>query len=149
MVAAPRLVGALEALARLAAAGHVTPGEVAHAKARLLGDAPVAPLRAVGRARRGRTLAISREVLGAPGALAWLEDAVERYDVAVVTPGALDGEDVAARGALRARGLSPYALGRVRFVATKPPADVYVDPRALRFDGTLPSVAELARLAGT
>ncbi|MCB9594746.1 MAG: hypothetical protein H6719_18645 [Sandaracinaceae bacterium] len=108
-------------------------------------------MRPVGPGGRGRTLAVSLDVLRdasghlRPGAAAWLEDAAERFRVAIVgSADARDGEDVATRAWLRASGVSEHVLGRVRFPAHKPPADVYLDPRALRFEGRFPDVAGLS-----
>ncbi|MEZ4337060.1 MAG: hypothetical protein R3B82_10565 [Sandaracinaceae bacterium] len=136
-----RFVEALERLSRIAGPSHEP--STTSAKARLLGGGLCADVRAVGPSRRGRTLAVALDLVDAPGAIDWLELAVERYDVALTSPGFLDGEEVAHRAELRARGLSAHALGRIRFVAHKPPADVYVDRRALRFDGAFGDVAFL------
>ncbi len=137
-----RFVEALEQLARLGRADGASASAIASAKARLLAGAASADVRAVGPGR-GRTLAVALEVVEAPGAIEWLEAAVERWSVAVVAAGFLDGEEVLHRAALRARGLSEHALERIRFVAHKPPADVYLDPRALRFDGAFGEVSTL------
>jgi len=70
------------------------------------------------------------------GAIEWLGRAVERIDVAVIIPGPpWAGRSVAWRAWLLDQGLSERAASRIRFPAHKPPADVYLHPRAIRFDG--------------
>lgn len=122
----------------------------------------MADLRALGPGRRGRTLAVAfDEVLtraprgadplvveGAPreGAIDWLERAVERFDVAIVSARAASAGGVdAMRAWLREHGLSAHAERRIRFPRHKPPADGYLAARALRFDGRFPPPAEIDR----
>ncbi len=159
LVDATSLADQLTRLEALAARGALDADELAQARRRALAAAPVADVRAIGPARRGRTLAISfdgglcppasarlplDEVAPRDGAIDWLERAVERFDVAVVGSRVdLDGAEP-LRAWLAAAGLSPHALARVRFPSHKPPADVYLDARAMRFVGAFPSAAEVA-----
>ena len=141
---------ALEQLAALHRAGSIDGARFAAAKRHVLerGRLDVDP-RPVGPARRGRTLAIAfegvlRGASGAPifGALAWLEQAVERFDVAVIVSESAGG-DAFASAWLEAHGLPSHALARIRFPAHKPAANVYLDARAVRFDGSFPDVGLL------
>lgn len=138
---------ALEQIAALREAGSIDSARFASAKQRCLGRGPpdVDP-RPVGPARRGRTLAVVFDGVlcdgsGAPvlGALAWLEQAVERFDVAVIVS-ELSGGEALASPWLHAHGLPSHALERIRFPAHKPPAMVYLDARAVRFEGSFPDV---------
>jgi hypothetical protein len=121
-------------------------------------------VRRVGPGRHRRTLAIdfdgvlhsyasgwkgATEIPDPPvaGAIAFLTQAVERFDVAISSvrsaqPGAID----AMRAWLRAHGLPEHVIERIRFPLTKPPAELYIDDRAYRFDGTFPSFDAIAQL---
>lgn len=99
-------------------------------------------MRPVGPSRRGRTLAVAAACVRAPagearpGAVPWLERAVQRIDVAVIIAGPpWPGRALAWRAWLRDAGMSERAAARIRFPTHKPPADVYLHPRAVRFDG--------------
>ncbi|MGE0789523.1 MAG: hypothetical protein AB7S26_27870 [Sandaracinaceae bacterium] len=148
------------ALAQLAAArgvGALDDDEAQRLKAEVLAPPlPVADVRAFGHARRGRTLAIAFDGALAvpreddtdptlvrasprPGAIDFVERAAERFDIAIVSGRAhrpLGTE--AMRRWLTHHGVSSHAMRRVRFVRSKPPADVYLAARALRFEGRFP-----------
>lgn len=76
-----------------------------------------------------------------PGAFAFLAQAVERFDVAVLSSRSREtgGIDAMKRW-LADHGLDPAVLAKLRFPRTKPPAHVYLDDRGWRFEGTFPSV---------
>lgn len=162
---APALVTGLERLVALHRDGWLTADELAEAKRRLLASGEeVGELRRVGPGRHRRTLAIdfdgvlhsyasgwqgATSVPDPPveGAIAWLTEAAERFDLAIWSvrtahPGALE----AMRAWLRAHGLPERVLERLRFPLAKPPAELYIDDRAYRFEGTFPSFDELATL---
>ena len=160
------IASALERLVALHERGWLSKDELAEAKRRVLREANVDPgeLRRVGPGRHRKTLAIDfdgvihaytsgwRGALEIPdppveGAIAWLEAAAERFDLAIFSvraahPGAID----AMRAWLRAHGLAERVLERVRFPIQKPPAEVYIDDRAFRFEGTFPSFEVLGEL---
>lgn len=80
-----------------------------------------------------------------PGAFAFLAAAVVRFRVAVFSarshqPGGID----AMRRWFAAHGLPGHALDALEFPTEKPQAIVYLDDRGWRFDGTWPSLDELA-----
>lgn len=80
-----------------------------------------------------------------PGALAFLASAVERFRVAVFSarshqPGGID----AMRVWLSRHGLAADVVVRLEFPTEKPQAIVYLDDRGWRFDGTFPSLDDLA-----
>ncbi len=162
------LVSALERLVALHEAGWLSAEELADAKRRVLrepAEAEPGELRRVGPGRHRRTLAIDFDgvlhsyasgwqgasVIADPpveGAIDFLTAAVERFDLAIYSvrsayPGAVD----AMRAWLRRHGLPERVLERLRFPVAKPPAELYIDDRAFRFDGTFPSFDELAQLA--
>lgn len=144
----PEPAATLARLSALAEAGLLDEHELARAKRRALEEASVGDVRAVGPARRGRTLAVAVDVLEREGeptsdAIDWLEQAVERFDVAIVGGSEREAD---RRAWLRSHGLSEHALARIRFPRHKPPADVYLSRRALRFEGRFPSLDEIARL---
>ncbi|MBZ0116005.1 MAG: hypothetical protein K8H88_03345, partial [Sandaracinaceae bacterium] len=125
---------------------------------------PAADPRAVGPGRKGRTIAVDfvgvlhSYVSGwsgptaiddppVEGALAWLAEAVERFDVAIVSVrNAYPGAIAAMRGWLREHGLPEATLQRIRFPVHKPPAELYLDDRAWRFDGRFPRFEEIGQL---
>lgn len=84
------------------------------------------------------------------GAIAWLEQMVEHFDVWIFTCRMLDPRrshvEQRIRDWLLVHGLSPIALARLLFTHEKPHADVYIDDRGFRFEGRFPTVAELAEL---
>jgi hypothetical protein len=80
-----------------------------------------------------------------PGAIEWLELITKTFEVAINSTRC---RSVAGRWAieawLREHGLSDEALARVHYPPYKPAALVYLDDRALRFDGEhFPSVADV------
>ena len=80
-----------------------------------------------------------------PGAFPFLAAAVLRFRVAVFSarshqPGGID----AMRQWFAAHALPDYALDALEFPTEKPQAIVYIDDRGWRFDGTWPSLDELA-----
>jgi hypothetical protein len=76
-----------------------------------------------------------------PGALDFLAQAVERFDVAVLSSRSREvgGIDAMKRW-LADHGLDPAVLAKLRFPRTKPPAHVYLDDRGWRFEGTFPAL---------
>lgn len=77
-----------------------------------------------------------------PGAIEWLTDTVECFDVVIFTTrGATWRGRCAVRAWLRRYG---FKAPGIKVTATKVPAIVYLDDRAMRFDGTnWPSVERL------
>lgn len=159
------LVEGLERLVKLHEAGHLTKKELRQAKARLLeAGAPAGELRRVGKGRHRKTICVdfdgvihsyasgwrgATEIPDPPvdGAIEWLARAAERFDLAITSvrnaqPGAIE----AMRAWLRAHGLPERVLERVRFPRHKLPAEIYVDDRAFRFEGTFPSFETLGAL---
>jgi hypothetical protein len=79
-----------------------------------------------------------------PGALAWLEAAVERFHVAILSSRSREKGGVdAMREWLEREGLTPEAIAKLSFPRTKIPAHVYIDDRGWRFDGTFPELEAL------
>ncbi|MGF1465298.1 MAG: hypothetical protein ACFCGT_04120 [Sandaracinaceae bacterium] len=155
----------LERLVTLHQEGWLTPAELEAAKARVLGAQEVpGDARRVDKHRHRRTLCVDfdgvlhsyasgwRGATSIPdppveGAIAWLEAASERFDLAVTSarsahPGAVE----AMRAWLRQHGLAERVLERLRFPLHKPPAELYLDDRAVRFEGTFPRLEEIGEL---
>lgn len=161
------IASALERLVALHQAGWLTADELTEAKRRALRDPSAEPgeLRRIGPGRHRRTLAIDFDgvlhsyasgwqgpaVIADPPverAIEWLTAAVERFDLAIYSvraayPGGID----AMRAWLRQHALPERVLERIRFPIAKPPAELYIDDRAFRFEGKFPSFDELAQLA--
>lgn len=162
----PAVASALERVVALHEKGWLSAEELEAAKRRVLAEPSVEPgeLRRIGPGRHRRTLAVDFDgvihsyasgwqgptaIADPPvdGAIEWLTAASERFDLAIHTvrsahPGAID----AMRAWLREHGLPERVLERLRFPLTKPPAELYLDDRAYRFDGTFPSFDALAEL---
>ncbi|MFK7987528.1 MAG: hypothetical protein AB8I08_16030 [Sandaracinaceae bacterium] len=157
----------VEGLGRLAAlreAGHLTKSEFTLAKRRLLAREGPGAWASVGPGRKRRTICLDFDgvlhsyvsgwsgptVVADPpvdGAIAFLEEAVERYEVAIVSVrNAYPEATYAMRAWLLANGLPQRVLERVRFPRHKPPAEIYLDDRAVRFEGTFPSFESLGAL---
>jgi hypothetical protein len=154
---------ALEQLVDSMREGKIAKAELAEAARRLLLDEHVEPRR-VGPGRHRRTLAIDFDgvihaytsgwrgatVISDPpveGAIDWLLQAAERFDLAIFSarashPGAID----AMRAWLTQHGLPARVLERIRFPRGKPPAELYIDDRAYRFEGAFPSWSDLDAL---
>jgi hypothetical protein len=82
------------------------------------------------------------------GAIAWLEHITRHFDVAIYSTRCrtLAGR-VACSAWLREHGLSHEALMSVYFATAKPTALIYLDDRAVRFDGQhFPEVDEIWQL---
>lgn len=79
-----------------------------------------------------------------PGAIEWLTDISNVFDVVIFTTRGetRDGQE-AVRRWLREWG---WGGGRLEVTALKVGALVYVDDRGWRFDGTFPTAAELMRV---
>ena len=76
------------------------------------------------------------------GAIEWLEEIGEDFNVVIFTTRGKTPEGVAAvRAWLVAQGWP--AGGDVKVTAEKPPALVYLDDRAMRFEGVFPSAQEI------
>lgn len=75
------------------------------------------------------------------GALDFLESAIERFEVAILSSRSREAGGIDAMKAwLLEHGLDAHVLGKLRFPRTKPPAHVYLDDRGWRFEGTFPSL---------
>lgn len=82
-----------------------------------------------------------------PGALEWIATMIDHYDIVIhSTRGRESGAHEAMRQYLIDHGLSPTIVKRIRFPRQKPPARVYIDDRGFRFEGSFPSLDEIARL---
>ncbi len=160
------IASALERLVVLHERGWLSAEELEAAKRRVLSEPSLEPgeLRRIGPGRHRRTLAVDFDGVihsyasgwqgptaiadpPVPGAIDWLTAASERFDLAIhsvrsAQPGAVD----AMRAWLREHGLPERVLERLRFPVAKPPAELYLDDRAYRFDGTFPSFDALAEL---
>lgn len=79
-----------------------------------------------------------------PGALRFLEEASERFEVAVFSSRSPEegGIEAMKRWLLEA-GLPEAVLARLLFPRHKPPAHVYLDDRGWRFEGTFPDLDAL------
>ncbi len=79
-----------------------------------------------------------------PGAIEWLAEAAERFHVIIFSSRNREsGGADAMRTWLRDHGTPPDVLGRLTFPRAKPPAHVYLDDRAWRFDGEFPELDDL------
>lgn len=79
-----------------------------------------------------------------PGALEWLEQAVARFEIAILSSRSREkGGIEAMKGWLSACGLPDAVLSEILFPKSKPPAHVYIDDRGYRFEGTFPGLDEL------
>jgi hypothetical protein len=79
-----------------------------------------------------------------PGALAWLQDAVERFEIAILSARSKEeGGIEAMQQWLEDCGLPAEVLGKLLFPRTKPAAHVYLDDRGWRFEGTFPELDDL------
>ncbi len=79
-----------------------------------------------------------------PGALAWLVDAVGRFQIAISSARSREkGGIEAMREWLAREGLPAEVLDKLRFPRAKIPAHVYLDDRGWRFEGAFPSLDEL------
>lgn len=79
-----------------------------------------------------------------PGAIEWLREAVERFQVAIGSARSREkGGIEAMREWLAREGLAPEVLDKLRFPRTKIPAHVYLDDRGWRFEGSFPALDEL------
>lgn len=83
-----------------------------------------------------------------PGAIDWLEGIVEHYDVAICSTRAATREGCQAIIKwLLQWGLSSDALRHITVESGKPPALLYVDDRAWRFEGSNFPTAEQIQAA--
>jgi len=79
-----------------------------------------------------------------PGALAWLEEAVDRFEIAILSSRSKeDGGIEAMQHWLLDCGLPAAVLDELLFPRTKPAAHVYLDDRGWRFEGTFPELDDL------
>lgn len=79
-----------------------------------------------------------------PGAIDWLVQVDERYEIAIFSTRTIEAGAVdAMREYLRAHGLPPAIIERIQFPRSKPPARIYLDDRGWRFEGTFPSLEEI------
>lgn len=82
-----------------------------------------------------------------PGAIEWLSRAVERFHVVIFTCRMLQPESEAAiHNWLFKHGMPNNLVDRLAFSCTKRGAEVYIDDRAWRFEGTFPTLDELETL---
>lgn len=79
-----------------------------------------------------------------PGAIEWLTQAAERFDVVIFSARNAHPPSVnAMRVWFVHHGLPVDVLARLTFPTEKPTAHVYLDDRAWRFEGTFPDLASL------
>ena len=79
-----------------------------------------------------------------PGAMLWLAQAVERFEVAVLSSRSREEGGIEAMKAwLEENALPSAVLAQLVFPKTKPPAHVYLDDRGWRFEGTFPSLDDI------
>lgn len=71
-----------------------------------------------------------------PGAIEWIEQITEDFDLAILTTRTFTIEGASAVRAWLRRYVSPEAMVFVKCVSHKPPALLYIDDRAWRFDGS-------------
>lgn len=87
-----------------------------------------------------------------PGAIEWLSEIVQHYDVWIFSCRMLDSRrshvERRMRRWLYRHGASESLVDALHFTHEKPHADVYLDDRGLRFEGTFPSL-ETIRAAAT
>lgn len=71
-----------------------------------------------------------------PGALEWLEYLTHNFKVLIFSARCNDVAGIAAmKGWFKNHGLAPAALGALIFEPGKPSAHVFIDDRAIQFDG--------------
>lgn len=82
-----------------------------------------------------------------PGAIAWLESMVARYDIFIFTCRLLTPRRSPVERAmcawLAAHGAPEHVVHALHFVSEKPHAGVYLDDRAMRFEGRFPGTGEI------
>ena len=82
-----------------------------------------------------------------PGAIAWLTAMIESYDVFIFTCRLLTPKRSPVERAmcvwLAAHGAEERVIHALHFVTEKPHAGIYLDDRAVRFEGTFPSLDEI------
>lgn len=86
-----------------------------------------------------------------PGAIAWLKEIAEEYDVFLVSASFSRADFItAAKAWLEATGIPrpwmmPVLTGRSKLTLTpfKPPCQIFVDDRGFCFQGEFPSVSEI------
>lgn len=79
------------------------------------------------------------------GAFEWLTEMVDHYIVNIFSSRSDHPEGVEAMQEwFKTHGLSPLVLCYLRFPTHKPPAVLYIDDRAYRFEGTFPTVKQIA-----
>jgi hypothetical protein len=157
------LVAALERLAERWRRGELDEAEAARAKALLL-ESPAEGV-PVGTRRQRRTLCVDFDgvlhsyasgwqgatTIGDPpveGAIAFLEEAAEQFEIAIFSSRShLPGGVAAMRSWLALQGLAEETLVRISFPTHKPAAELYLDDRAWRFEGTFPRLSELGDLS--
>jgi hypothetical protein len=80
-----------------------------------------------------------------PGAIEWLARIHEKYEIAVLSTRTREaGAADAMRAWLRENGLAPEIVDRLSFPRSKPPAKIYLDDRGWRFEGSFPTLEEIA-----
>jgi len=154
---AATLADALERLAALHDRGFLTDDELAQAKAIVLGpdpgEPPVRPvlgvdfdgvLHSYASGWQGATTIADPPV---DGAIEWLTEATEHFDVVIASVrNAHPGAPAAIRAWLEAHGLPSSVLARIRIPTGVPHVDLLIDDRAHRFDGEFPSLDALGDL---
>lgn len=78
------------------------------------------------------------------GAIEWLNEIAQKFDVVIFTTRGKhpEGRDAVMKW-LFDQGYRPRAENAIHVTATKPPALIYIDDRAWRFEGRFPSANEI------
>lgn len=80
-----------------------------------------------------------------PGAIDFILRALERFEVCIYSTRCGHPQNILGMQVyLSHHGLPPDALRRLKFPVHKPPAHVFLDDRAVRFDGEWPELDALA-----
>lgn len=88
-----------------------------------------------------------------PGAIGWLCEMVEIFDVWIFTCRMLDSRrshvERRIRAWLAAHDCPQRVIDALHFTHEKPHVDVYIDDRGFRFEGTFPTAGEISALRVT
>jgi|SRR5689334_10617939 len=82
-----------------------------------------------------------------PGAIEWLTKAVERFHVTIFTCRMLQpGTEAAIHNWLFKHGMPNSSIDKLAFSCVKRGAEVYIDDRGWRFEGTFPDLDVLENI---